>query len=1052
MQQHYTAAMTTIDQFVEAFEQSRGINPQANLLDFFPDSDHPLFADIVTELVRVEMEYSWTDRAGKTVADYQRALPEILADPFMLGQIAFEEYRLRAQAGENVSAEEYRRRYQIDTKNWPRFAATPQHDKISAESSSLPASLVDGIWEEALTLADNVKCFPAVGEKFVGFTLQSELGQGAFARVYLAKQKELSNRLVVLKIASGRCLEPQHLARLQHSNIVPIYSVHRQNELTAVCMPYLGSRTLTDLLATVREDLPWQTSEQNLVSTFLQRKDDTRIPGQQLTDWDPSPTGSTPTKIVEALTKASYVDSVVWMVKQLADGLAHAHQRGIVHRDLKPANILLTDEGVPMVLDFNLSDDVVVFGPTNLFVGGTLPYMSPEQLRVVVSGGKLGPQTDIFSLGVIFFELLTGKRPYPSRHGNFDDVVASAIDDREASLPPVRGLNPGVPPSLTAVIRRCLAPEPSVRYRSMEELAEDLGRHLDHQPLRHAPDRSLLERGSKWLRRHPRVSSAGGMAALAAVAVLFLVGLLLARGRHLDRLAAESAFEKFRQQQPSLFMALGVPRTESQILTGGIHAARTALGVYGVLADKHWQQRSQYASLPEATRKELDQRIAEMLYLLARAHLELARTETNPHQRIVLIEQATKINLRASEIFSPGDLPRALQRQRADLLDLSDASADAEAIRVQVEQSSSRTAMDQYAKIHELLDAGSYEKAAPLLVALRNRNPTDPAPWLLLGDANAAMRRLHVSEGCFSTAIALRSESCIGYFHRGLCRLELKQYEDALADFKQVIKMRPQLAGGYLNRALVYRAMGHNKEAMADLSTALKLGATQTRIYFLRSELRLRLGDKAGAQSDLQMGLKLEPTDELSWVARGLALLQSNPEAALADFQRALELNPASVTALRNCIHVLADRLDRPAEAMKALDRLLALDAEDADALAGRAVLFARQGNRQAALADVQKLLKISKQPKALFQAACALSMTSAIEKKDAAKALILLSRAVLANPLWLIRSRTDPDLSNLRATDEYQTLVDGVESLKKLLNELHKPSRTDSATAGVGP
>ncbi len=100
---------------------------------------------------------------------------------------------------------------------------------------------------------------------------------------------------------------------------------------------------------------------------------------------------------------------------RLADGLGHAHERGILHRDLKPANILLADDGQPMLLDFNLSEDLKLRSRAPAaFIGGTLPYMAPEQLQAFQHGTCGGDaRSDIFSLGVILYELLTGEHPFP---------------------------------------------------------------------------------------------------------------------------------------------------------------------------------------------------------------------------------------------------------------------------------------------------------------------------------------------------------------------------------------------------------------------------------------------------------------------------------------------------------------------------------------------------------------------------------------------------------------------------------------------------------------
>src|SRR5204863_676547 len=118
--------------------------------------------------------------------------------------------------------------------------------------------------------------------------------------------------------------------------------------------------------------------------------------------------------LLDKLEGLSYVEAVLWLGARLADGLTHAHERGVVHRDLKPANVLLTDDGQPMLLDFNLSDDQRLRGSAPAAqVGGTLPYMPPEQLEAFQHGkaAPADPRGDLFSLGVILYELLTGRFP-----------------------------------------------------------------------------------------------------------------------------------------------------------------------------------------------------------------------------------------------------------------------------------------------------------------------------------------------------------------------------------------------------------------------------------------------------------------------------------------------------------------------------------------------------------------------------------------------------------------------------------------------------------------
>src|SRR5262249_36983952 len=201
-----------------------------------------------------------------------------------------------------------------------------------------------------------------------------ELGRGSFGRVYLVRQKGLADRQVVLKISTTITLETRMLAQLQHTNIIPVYSVHHAGSLHALCMPYLGAATLADVLKDLhgRQTLPQSgkglvdtaqacrsTTRQELVSRGLQIEDrEGEVPGVTPAGW----------KQLERLT---YVQAVVWLACRLADGLAHAHERGILPRDLKPANILLTDDGQPMLLDFNLSEDVKrPASPAAGFIGG----------------------------------------------------------------------------------------------------------------------------------------------------------------------------------------------------------------------------------------------------------------------------------------------------------------------------------------------------------------------------------------------------------------------------------------------------------------------------------------------------------------------------------------------------------------------------------------------------------------------------------------------------------------------------------------------------------
>ena len=308
--------------------------------------------------------------------------------------------------------------------------------------------------------------WPQLGEDYLGFELLDELGEGTFARVFLAAEKDLGNRLVAVKIAADNEDEAQTIARLRHRNIVPVHSVRPdpRNNRTLICMPYMGRATLCDLLDRIVESGVPQ-SAQEVLSKVLQT--DERFPVTELTEVDTPPV-------------KSYIRYVLWLGAALADALAETHKSNICHGDLKPSNVLLVGTGRPMLVDFNLSLDM---GDASR-LGGTLPYIAPEQLQALVAvrngqtGQRLDAHCDLFSLGAILYELLTGQLPFghPKTDGLFSSVAADVLASRRAGVRPIRELNPKIDRRTAEIVERCLRFEPDDRPESAEELARELRR------------------------------------------------------------------------------------------------------------------------------------------------------------------------------------------------------------------------------------------------------------------------------------------------------------------------------------------------------------------------------------------------------------------------------------------------------------------------------------------------------------------------------------------------------------------------------------------------
>jgi WD40 repeat protein len=312
-----------------------------------------------------------------------------------------------------------------------------------------------------------------------GYEILGELGRGGMGVVYRARQTKLG-RLVALKmiLSGGHAgeadltrfrTEAEAIARLQHPNIVQIHEVGEQGGLPFFSLEFCAGGSL----------------EKKLAGTPL------------------------PPKEAAAL------------VETLARAMDAAHQKGVIHRDLKPANVLLTEDGTPKITDFGLAKKLDEAGQTaSGAVMGTPSYMAPEQ-----AGGRvaeIGPAADVYALGAILYECLTGRPPFKAVTAL--DTIMQVVSDE-----PVRPtqLQPKVPRDLETVCLKCLHKEPARRYESAAALADELRRFLEGRPIVARPV-GRLERAARWARRNPAVSGLMAAVALAllsgaAVASLFAV-------------------------------------------------------------------------------------------------------------------------------------------------------------------------------------------------------------------------------------------------------------------------------------------------------------------------------------------------------------------------------------------------------------------------------------------------------------------------------------------------------------------------------------------------
>jgi tetratricopeptide (TPR) repeat protein len=333
-----------------------------------------------------------------------------------------------------------------------------------------------------------------------GYEIQCELGRGGMGVVYRAKQKSLARVVALKMILHGQHaslaertrfrIEAEAAARLQHANIVQIHEVGEHNGVPFFSLEFCPGGSLGEKL----DGTPW------------------------------------PARLAAAL------------VQTLANAMHAAHQKGVVHRDLKPANVLLAEDGTPKITDFGLAKRLDEAGHTQTgAVMGTPSYMAPEQ---ALARKDVGPPADVYALGTMLYELLTGRPPFKGA------TTLDTLEQVRSQEPvPPRQLQPKLDRDVETICLKCLQKDPRRRYAGCGELAEDLGRFQRGETILARPV-GRLGRLARWARRSPWVAGLGAavlllLLALAGGTLFFVVKIAAANAA--ERQAKEKALEQAAQ-------------------------------------------------------------------------------------------------------------------------------------------------------------------------------------------------------------------------------------------------------------------------------------------------------------------------------------------------------------------------------------------------------------------------------------------------------------------------------------------------------------------------
>ena len=813
----------------------------------------------------------------------------------------------RRRQGEQPTPEEYRARFPARANLVGK--ALGEADLSVRQDPQSPTGSYHPGWEspdtEGSPAQPTEKSIRKAGwPEIADYDILAELGHGGMGVIYQARQHQL-NRLVALKmIRAGIQARPEELdrfrleaeavARLHHANIVQIYDIGEVAGLPFVALELLEGGSLADRLA------------------------GTPHPGRQAAE----------------------------LMVTLARAIHAAHLAGIVHRDLKPSNVLFDRDGIPKIVDFGLAKRLEVKeGPTQTGqVMGTPSYMAPEQARGQIR--EVGPAADVYALGAILYEMLTGRPPFKGTTP--EETVWQVV--HEEPVPPSRLLS-RLPRDLETICLKCLAKEPPKRYASAEALADDLCRYLAGQTIL-ARRTAVWERGLKWARRRPLTATLLG---LAATAVVGLVGATAyynhSETKRLTALRIESVDALFKGRDAlaqkewtngQLILSKLLTKIEAEPRLADLRgrATDTLEKIKRGLADQQaWEaDRARY-------RQFLQRRNEALFHETRFTGLDLPGS----------LEATRKSAQAALEMFAeprpdcawiPRPLPPSLTPQEQAevtegchvlLLILAEAMPQAD---------QGLKALDGAVKWHPATRAYHLRRAACLA---------------RLGDVGGAERERGAAE-------SLSPVTAFDQFLTGQERYERGRWDEALRHFDAALRHQPNHFWAQCLSAICYLQLRRPLEAKAGLNACLNQDPDFAWLYLLRgfasgqvgaifaqaggvaaqaSNLPGKAEDHfAAAEEDYARAMELlerKPVAELRYVLlvnRGLLRWQRRDlDRAVTDLREAIRFDPRLYQAHAGLAQVLRQQ-GKPDEAVEQFTQAIALRPDLAPLYRGRAEVY----------------------------------------------------------------------------------------------------------------
>jgi serine/threonine-protein kinase len=792
--------------------------------------------------------------------------------------------------------------------------------RARGETSSLGTIILSHRWmkpDDLLRLASEQARQAASAPRLTRYEIQECLGEGASAVVYRAWDRELKRpvALKALRAAAGMSSiarsrfkrEATAAANLFHPHVVTVYDAAEEDGRPYLVMELIEGRTLLSILAE----------------------------------------GKTPKK------------TLIGYLEQASRGVGAAHEKGIVHRDLKPANILVTEGGEAKVADFGLahlmdSGSALTRSGAEL---GTPYYMSPEQ--VDGRSRESTPATDVYALGAILYEMLTGSPPHA--RPSLQETFAAILSQDPA---PPRSSDPKIHADLETICQKALEKDPNRRYPSAREFADDLRAYLCGEFISAVPV-------PRWKRRLHRAIK--NRILVAAVLLLLLMGAVAASmlirqsvvSQH--NLAAER--DRARRREASLQRLGTVQSTllerDRELRQERIPAAQARRDLEAALAevDRFVQELPDFPQgyyvrargkmllddldgaerdLRVAVAKEPEFRPGWSLLGILKVGEYWSKLEGSPRSYDARIQRLASILEEAKTFFLRGGRPgKELE----------------ESVRWGLPWTREDQVIERLSRAFQLF--------------YNDKNPAGAIALLEEGDKEYQAEEYPMWMGAFMDAGKSRTERLneavrrapgylLAYHFRAMFAILDRDYKTALSDLDRVLAIQTSSAYAWLNRGAAKEGLGDLEGAVKDLTRAIEIDPRLETAWARRGIAYALMGKKAESLADFSRVIELDPNDAEGIQNRGVAKrLFGDFDGALVDFDRALQLNPDLTEALRERGALYVDR-GKYAEGIADLNRFIQRNPSVPNAFGSRGLARESTGDFAGAVRDYEEALRLA--------------------------------------------------------------------------------------------